>query len=42
MELRRDGQVDGGLGSGGLLYELQRITMTRIGRDSLSAVKLAT
>ena len=33
MQVRRDGQENGGLGSGDLLYELQRITSTCIGRD---------
>ena len=28
MQVRRDGQENGGLGSGDLLYELQRITLT--------------
>ena len=28
MQVRRDGQENGGLGSGDLLYELQRITST--------------
>ena len=27
MQVRRDGQENGGLGSGVLLYELQRITL---------------
>ena len=28
MQVRRDGQENGGLGSGDLLYVLQRITLT--------------
>ena len=28
MQVRRDGQENGGLGSGDLHYELQRITLT--------------
>ena len=28
MQVRRDGQENGGLGSGDLLYELQRVTLT--------------
>ena len=28
MQVRPDGQENGGLGSGDLLYELQRITLT--------------
>ena len=31
MQVRRDGQDNGGLGSGDLLYELQRITFTCLG-----------
>ena len=32
MQVRRDGQENGGLGSCDLLYELQRITLMCIGR----------